>query len=65
MVKPTIPDKIFGRRWSIPVQEKKILVSVFAYFLTAIDKVLIREGKLGTRLCVGANFRFFQYFLIS
>ena len=40
-------------------QEKESLVSIFACFLTAIGKVLVFEGKLGTRLCAHAGLRFF------
>ena len=40
----TIPDKVFETKWnntesSETGQEKKSLVSLFAYFLTAIDKI--------------------------
>ena len=40
-------------------QEKKGLVSVFAWFLTAIVKIYFLEGGLVTRLCVLPNSRFF------
>ena len=40
-------------------QEKKSLVSVFACFLTAIPKVYVFEGRLGTRLRAHPNLRFF------
>ena len=40
-------------------QEKKILISIFA-----IAKVEFLEERLGTRLCLDLNLRFFLYFLI-
>ena len=41
------------------------MVSVFACFLTAIGKVLVLEGRLGTSPCIHPNFRFSSDFLIS
>ena len=39
LIAQTIPDKIFGTKWSNPVKldnKKKSLVSVLVFFLTAI-----------------------------
>ena len=44
-------------------QEKKSLVSVFAFFLTAIGKVL--EGRLGTRPGVPSKFEIFLIYYNS
>ena len=51
----TIPDQIFGTKWSnlVKVDRKKSLVSVFASFSTAIRKVI--EERLGTRPCAHPN----------
>ena len=40
-------------------QDKKCLISTFACFLTSIAKVLFLEGRLGTRLCLHPNLKFF------
>ena len=40
-------------------------MSTFAYFLTAIAKILFLERRLGAWLFLHRNFRFFYYSLIS
>ena len=37
----------------------RTLIFVFAYFLLAVVKVLVLEERLGTRLCLYPNLRFF------
>ena len=44
-------------------QSQKSLISAFVSFLIAIAS-LFMEGRLGPRLCLHPNLRFFQYFLI-
>ena len=43
---------------SKPGQGKKILISTFVCFLTAIAKDYFLEGRRGTRLCLHPNVRF-------
>ena len=58
----TIPDKIFGTKCINLVKlDKKIKVwyLFLRVFLAAIGKVEVLQGRLGTRLCVYPNLRFF------
>ena len=56
----TIPDKMFGTKWSNPVKldRKKKFGNYFCVILTGICKVQFLEGGLGTRLCAHPNLRF-------
>ena len=57
----TIQEKIFGTKWSNPVKldRKRKVWYLFLCFLTAICKVYVLEGRLGTRLCAHPNLIFF------
>ena len=56
---------LFGTKWSNPVKlekRKKVWYLFLRVFLTAISKVYVFDGRLGTGLRVHANLRFFWYF---
>ena len=61
-----ISSKEIEDKWKFGkiAHEQKTLISSFAYFLTAIAKVLFLQGRLGTMLCLYPNLRFFLHFLI-
>ena len=40
-------------------QEKKTMISTFAYFLTIVAKVFFPEDRLGKRICFHLNLTFF------
>ena len=59
-------DNFGQNNWNKVKRSSKIgrdfkgLISAFAYFMTALGKVLFLGGRLGTRLCLHPNLRIFK-----